>query len=509
MLFAYLNSRTTFWFFQVAVLVYFISLTVLVGVSRFSPDSWSYFELSKSIFSENFYTFNTYRSYFSLERSTSFPFGFPVLLALMNSQFGWDPKNAAYVNGPLAALAFFLIFQISRRFQLGYIPAIALGVAFVFWPGFLDEVVGGRAYPAALVTLLLGLLIQTKSGRLWTIFLGALLVGVSTNVRFDFIFGAWASMVLVLLYFQPTVRAFLISQIGFVMGSVPWVVYSAYYFKTLWVSDNSWVSLASRAVLPGRQAFVTDFPAASIGTIFSEPMIWSVRILRNVLRLMEALFIHVQDYPLLPILLASGVLFLPFRYVRAKLIVGLSVLFVLSLALIPFVLSGYFDQRYFSLFFLAASLGLLAMFSVRGAGRYLDPVLSVLTLMVVVSASLYWFGLARDVKSNMEKYEKELHQIHSIASCHDEEPGVTYFFARDFRDSFVFRYGALTGHRVAVRPWNLDWFESESVEWVEYFSVLGPNREIKSVEFESCKEFFARNPFNGGGDDSMRSGWRE
>lgn len=488
MLFAYMNSKRTFWIFQIGVLVYFISLTGLVGTSRFSPDSWSYFELSKSIFSDKFYAFNTYRSYFSLERSTSFPFGFPVLLALINSQFGWAPENAAFVNGLFAALAFFLIYHISRKFQLEHVPAISLGVAFVFWPGFLAEVVSGRAYPAALFVLLLGLFFMIKTGRLWALFVGALLVGVSTNIRFDFLFGAWASMVLVLIYFNPAMRAFVISQIGFALGSLPWAVYSLYYFHAPWVSDNSWVSLAAHS------AFVTDFPAASVGTIFTEPVDWLVRVIKNALRLIPALFVYLKDFPLLLGLLASGMLFLPFKYGREKSFLGLLVLSVLSLGLVPYALTGYFDQRYFSLFFLSASLSGLVLLSVRGVSELLYPFLAVLTLLVGFSALMYWGGVVRNLDSAREDGETQVRLIGSIASCQDEEPDITYFFEENTRNAFVFRYGAMTGHRVAARPRNLDWSDSDAVG--DFLKFLGPSREISLFEFSSCDEFFSKNKIN-------------
>ena len=86
----------------------------LVGVSEFSPDSWAYFELSKSIFADRFYTFNTLRSYFSETYSASFPFGYPAILAVTHLLFGADPRLAIGVNLAAATASWFLIMAKTR-----------------------------------------------------------------------------------------------------------------------------------------------------------------------------------------------------------------------------------------------------------------------------------------------------------------------------------------------------------------------------------------------------------
>ena len=75
----------------------FTILAIIFGTSMFSPDSWSYYELSKTIFTNNFYEFNTYRSYFSDLKSAAFPFGYPIVLATINL-ISENPINAVFIN---------------------------------------------------------------------------------------------------------------------------------------------------------------------------------------------------------------------------------------------------------------------------------------------------------------------------------------------------------------------------------------------------------------------------
>ncbi|MGF1643287.1 MAG: hypothetical protein ACFCUJ_06545, partial [Thiotrichales bacterium] len=81
-----LSSRSVFYGLRVVVaLTLLIALSVTgikVGLTQYSPDSWSYYELSKTIFSGELYRFNTFRSYFSETYSAAFPLGYPVLIAL-------------------------------------------------------------------------------------------------------------------------------------------------------------------------------------------------------------------------------------------------------------------------------------------------------------------------------------------------------------------------------------------------------------------------------------------
>ena len=80
------------------IFVPLIALALAIGVSQFSPDSWSYFELSKTVFSDRFYAFATYRSYVSDTYSASFPLGYPVTLAAAGAVFGSTPWLAVAVN---------------------------------------------------------------------------------------------------------------------------------------------------------------------------------------------------------------------------------------------------------------------------------------------------------------------------------------------------------------------------------------------------------------------------
>ena len=62
-----LENRYAVYLIMAFFALLYASASSVLGISEFSPDSWAYFELSKTVFSDNFYKFNTFSSYFSNE----------------------------------------------------------------------------------------------------------------------------------------------------------------------------------------------------------------------------------------------------------------------------------------------------------------------------------------------------------------------------------------------------------------------------------------------------------
>jgi hypothetical protein len=313
----------------------------LLGTSHFSPDSWAYYELSKTIFNENFYEFNTIRSYLGNTHSASFPFGYPIALALLQLLGLSEPIVASYFNLTVTILELFLIVKISKLHEIPSIFGFALACSALLNIYYLDEVIAGRSMPLAILCILSAYyFIKTER-----VFLSGLLLGLSALVRFDFL--VHSILILVAIYSYSPIKPNKLRIIsGYLLGLLPWVIYSIIHFKALWITDNSWVALSAV------KAYVLDYPAAAVPTIFSDPVMWIVKILKNVLSTISVLILTSLAVPLF----WSMIFFMYWR--RNLLNVNLSFVWMGLLviaSIMPNLATGYRDRRYFLLLLLCIS----------------------------------------------------------------------------------------------------------------------------------------------------------
>ena len=458
----------------VFVMAYLFALVGAAGISRFSPDSWSYFELAKSITGDNFYTFNTYASYFSDDRSARFPFGFPALLAGLNAFAGWAPVNAAYLNAVLAVFAFLLVRSIAAAIGLPRVAGLALGCALVLWPGFLDEVASGRAYPAAMLLALAGLRVLLSARSTGTLIAGGALFGGSALFRFDFLVSAWIAMALVLWLARRRPADMVAANVGFVGALTPWIAYSLIFFHTVWASDQSWLALSANP------AFVLDFPAHASATLYSDPTAWTHRVLANVGRLSGAIVRSLPAQPLLCGLLVCAV----FTHSRERFHAAWGQMLICAIAvamsLIPFVVTGNMDARYFTFAFFGAAILLLTLCKDDARSRALTFACLAATAYIVLVALGFLADAAREASAINAYLADEEKAIEALARCHARERDVTYIFEGDVRGT-AFRYGALTGNRAAVSPSNFSALAPATRD--AYFRRIGPYRLFHAWSF--------------------------
>lgn len=456
-----------------------ISLTItgfLSGVSRFSPDSWAYYELSKTVFENSFYNFNTYRSYYSEINSTSFPFGYPILLAIAQYIFGHSPFTAVIVNLIVAFSSWLITIRLLEKCRLSLFSSVAIATSLILFTPYLDEVFAGRSIPVAILlfTLCIYAFISNRF-----ILCGSLL-GLSALIRFDHLaYGLILQLLIYLLDFRKIKRSFMIG-LGFILGILPWILYSQFYFGKFWVSDNSWVALSA---LP---AFVVDYPASATITAFENPALWFDRIASNIFPLIISVVKSSLRFPLLPILLCLCLLF--FHHIKKS---GNHRILILSFLSIgssfgPFLLTGYFDSRYFALSFLVFS-SLLVFFIET---TYLDQLKIrtyryFLILSICFSTLLGSIYMAKIGYAWIKGYgspDDEVDIIMGLNRCHLSQPEVTFIFAYT---RLAARYGATTGNRTAFLPSNFT--RLSDVEKSKYFERMEPYFLIEDVfKADSC-----------------------
>jgi len=470
-------TQLLYYTFSILVFAYLLSLTHFSGTSKYSPDSWSYYELAQTFFSDAFYKFNTYRNYFSNDRSASFPLGYPAVLFAVNEIAGWEPINAAYLNALLAFCSFLLVQKAALRIGLSRLAGLSLASGFIFYPGFLDEVVSGRSIPAAATVTLAGICVTLGPHSIWRMLAGGLLFGAASLIRFDFLLSAWAAMMLLLWFEKRGLAAILSANLGFLLGMMPWIIYSMIFFSKVWVSDNSWVALSTR------RAYVLDFPAHANETLFTDPIAWLNRILHNTKRVIFLLPKYALNQPLLLMLF----IYVSLASVKGRLNTNKSNILValagIMLAIIPYILTDYTDSRYFAFLFFGATTLLLILTKELSSHTFEPPIyLSALIIMLIMSVK----PLAESYKTtinNHKRFEAEQTLIDIFRLCQNKEPDTTYIFYGPAR-RILFKYGALTGHKTASLPTNYSILDENTR--IKFFNTFNQYRLINSLTPPDC-----------------------
>jgi len=472
-----LERQNYLYFILAAYLFVYVGAGYTINLTQYSPDSWAYFELSKKIFNEDFYTFNTFRSYFSIEHSTSFPFGWPTIIAITSIVVGINPLNAVYINIILTFVSILIIFRAGRNLNLPLISSFLICSALLFYRPYLNEVFSGRSMPLAILAFLMAFYFYQRN----LFFLAGLFIGLSALVRFDFLVYAVIFQIIACLIKWHGLKNHLLLIFGFLIGILPWILYSYLNFDRFWISDNSWVAISA---LP---AFVLDYPATPVVSALAEPIAWLSRVLGNGLPLLKKLIISTIYFPIFAGFIFF--LFLNFNRVNLEVRYKLAVfLFANIFALAPYVLTGYFDSRYFTLFFLVNSVFLICVFNTITGIKYIGLNYSgfnFVLIIVTVSSGLMFLG--RDILIGQDKLIDTINQesqIKDLYQCHLTDPKNTYIFMNEAR-GLAPRYGALTGMRAAFIPSNFA--RMTDIEKSNYFEFMQPYVLIDSIaKVEKC-----------------------
>jgi hypothetical protein len=243
--------------------------------SYYSPDSFWYYDLSRTVFDDPYrlHTVGSFGS--SADYGAPFPPGWPVALAVGDRLLGAGIRTGLILNVLLTLVAALLAERFFRR-RFGA-PAFGVMsvVALCAFPQFADELVAGRAAPATivlLVALLLLLPISAMSNRAMAL-LGTVLAGF-VLVRFDWL---WPALVLPALLFLASRRrtyALLTCYATLLLLLVPWIVQSLTRLGVPFAADGSFVGLSVRARHP------TDYVPHDI-TLFDDPLGWVDRVAGN------------------------------------------------------------------------------------------------------------------------------------------------------------------------------------------------------------------------------------
>jgi hypothetical protein len=245
-------------------------------VGHFSPDSWTYYELSQSVFS-HFYRVVTIRQFsFDAPYGVSFPPLLPVLEAIWNAIANSGVYAGTWIDLIAAALTFPLLIVLGRRLAASDAPGIFAAAALSGNPWYLDEVMGGRAIPIAILlftvlVLLLHHALRTNRRPELAAAAAGLVAGLIFEARFDFLRPAIAiGAALGLGRTRAGSRLTAAYAAALVVAVTPWIAYSMIRFGVPLASDSV---RSMMAVAPVPVLRFLPFPD-TIATLRNAPFEW-------------------------------------------------------------------------------------------------------------------------------------------------------------------------------------------------------------------------------------------
>jgi hypothetical protein len=374
----------------------------------FSPDSWAYFNLSKTIFS-NFYLFNDIRQFEVISQyGTSFPPLFPFLIAVVNTILNKGIYAGYILNFLLVIPTIFIFRKLSKLLTGSSLPGLFMGFVLCLNEGYIGELISVRSMVLSilLVSILIFVFVRKKLSTTSTITL-AVLAGLLTLNRFDFLLPGLLLGVLTL--FQTSLskkKTMALFYIFFFLTVSPWVIYSITHFGKLFVSDN-----ARTVLLASKTSTMSYFSnPEQLQTIFNRPLYWFAYRFgaMGVLSFLTFCKYVYQNEFVQQLLSINLILVVVFGLVQkhtskikipqekfeiVKNLLKLSPLFLLQLLSIS--LTGFLDMRY-SLFFLFYLLWLLLTFAFSFLNllfdrKYLFLLTSLWIFLTVISTVVFNF----------------------------------------------------------------------------------------------------------------------
>ena len=247
----------------------------------YEPDSWFYFELSRSIFGD-FYRVVTERS-FNLPGpySAAFPPLWPSLIALTDVLTGLGARSGYILSFTAFGMTCAFSEWAARTFYRIRWAGLAAALSLLLLPGYRYEVLGGCSIPLQVLfyAVMLAIFLRADMGRLVPVIGLGLLAGLSVLLRFDTLPFALLLAVAMLIRTRRLVPVVLYAGAVLVTMS-PWIVYSLERFGVPFITDNGLVAMAV-----DRAVYATDWRPEGVSTLADDPLGWLRKVAINSARL--------------------------------------------------------------------------------------------------------------------------------------------------------------------------------------------------------------------------------
>ncbi|KEO92039.1 hypothetical protein EH31_05040 [Erythrobacter longus] len=454
----------------------FISAAVLlpllfsvIAAPDYSPDSWALYELSKTVFSD-FYRFNHLRSFTSVsEYSSAFAPLWPTLIAMVDATLGTGARTGLY----LAFLSYFAFALLSESLgrQITGTRWVGLTAAMVLLLGpsmVWDELEAGRTIPLQLLLyagVLKGLLPGNKISALRAAVVG-FVAGLAVMNRFDAAFLP-VFVAVILLWITRNPARVALALVASIVALSPWIAYSLTTFGTVFATDNSAV-----ATTLDTRAFVTDWWPEPQPDWSDDPVSWALKVIGNSGQwAMNAASLLLSPFGAaigLAVGCVGGAQILCARAPGAPAKAKLSepfwtlVLFVFALAamMLPQVVTGYLEYRYYSGLFWAGLLVIAAWQIARGRTQrqrqfYAHCPAILIGVWIAGFAVVQALGGVYRVNpgdQNWAQFEADV-QVAELERCVASDPSARILVIGD--DEFAAKAGALASLKTMMHPRNM------------------------------------------------------
>lgn len=475
----------------IVILLSFFSVLMIIGIfgfyiedPPFSPDSWSYLELSKSI-NGDFYKINTYRQFqYPESYGVSFPPLFPVIIYFINFVFDIGIYAGYMFNFFIVLVTLYLFIKISEQLFLNKIIGIILFILLLLNPNYINEVVAARAIPLSLALFFFMFFITTKyytkrKNNIGLVIILGFISGLMVLNRFDFLLPA-ITLGLMTIFMGEKKNAnhfFLFIALFFITIS-PYMIYSYTHFDKIFVSDNS------RTVLLAFDNFVTDYfnDEESLPTLFNSPLLWIKEVfLRSIVPLVMFIVEMIDRIGLLLIMFL--IILIRSRDIKKDYLekdtdekIQKFLLFIPSLiTLIASIsLTGYFDLRYFSLpiIFIAWLISYLMINHLKSMKTMSKPhyfkgkkiVIAIFLLVLILNSNVKEFTIGiQKITLNPNRLNNnhlttnEYEHLLVLLLKDKEQEKIRIMIDRTVEPKVVpEKFGALTGITTLITPRNLE-----------------------------------------------------
>lgn len=253
----------------------FAALYIVYTAGAFSPDSYMYYDISKTTFNDYGNTGIIRQYIIDSIYNCSFPYFYPLCLFIVDRLTGLGLYSGVLIDIYAMLFTLLLITKLSRRITSKARCGLIAFVVLVTSPFYLDEVCGGRPIPVSLllIIIILGIfysLFTIEKDSLFRAPVLGLVVGLAAVTRFDNL-PLTAYCFLVLLFVsRKKIRDIVLYLCGMLISVSPWIVYSLVRFNKPWITDNSGTLFLVNYALPTR----VDLPGEKAPTLFSDPGMW-------------------------------------------------------------------------------------------------------------------------------------------------------------------------------------------------------------------------------------------
>ncbi|MEX1376229.1 MAG: hypothetical protein AB1Z23_02035 [Eubacteriales bacterium] len=449
--------------------------------SCFTADSYSYYEMSKNIFSD-FGKINTHRQYvMPSDYGISFPYLYPAMIAILNFFTGLGIYNGVLINIAAAIGSIYILASFSNKALNNYIAGTVTSLLLVCNPHYLFEVFAARAIPAAIFCslIVLNLLYNINEVSPKKLFIAGLAAGAAIVIRFDALVIAGCSGIIVFLFSkEKRISNLIYFGLGIMIFAMPWALYSLVHFHKPWISDNGGNLLLVNTQIPHR--YLSDNFVSP--NLINSPQLWvEALVTRKLKTIIKSLFYSIINsggfYIFIWFLINAALTKFKgikkyFTNNKYYFIVSLILIGIFALKTLSYIMVGYGDSRYhvetilFSSFLFIGYISSMQrdestkIFTTR---KILLIILSVLMISHVVLSPLIRlapiygnsvcpYDLKKSVYNPIVEQEivympKIVGEISEVVKEEKEEPRVLFLSGNI---SFIF--GAYTGITTFVEP---------------------------------------------------------